>query len=230
MKFREEGAIAVPMRLARLMDRNRVMILTALLALWLVMLIAGAREIDRELLLTLYSADHAVLEPMARFFTFFGEWWTAVAFTLAGTAWLAWRGLKREAMILFIACATGRLLVILEKAYFGRLRPEEHMRLVDVSSHSFPSGHASNAMMVYLGIALLGFAGRARIAAVGVALAMIAAVGLSRPMLGVHWPSDVVGGWAFGLFWLFFVFGLADYFAPGGTGQTLKRNSIMSPS
>lgn len=216
-------------RLARLMDRNKVVMLAALLALWLVMLLGGAGDVDRGLLLKAYSADHAVLEPVARFITFFGEWYTAVAFTLAGAGWMAWRGLRREALILLIACATGRILVILEKDWFARLRPDEHMRLVEVSSHSFPSGHSSNAMMVYLGIALLGFTGRARRIAMGVALALIAAVGVSRPMLGVHWPSDVVGGWSFGAFWLLFVIWLSDYLAPADR-QTLKRNSITSPS
>jgi membrane-associated phospholipid phosphatase len=55
--------------------------------------------------------------------------------------------------------------------------------------------------MVWLGAALLLARGRARPWALAAAALVAFAVGLTRPMLGVHWPSDVVAGWSFGLFW-----------------------------
>ena len=91
---------------------------------------------------------------------------------------------------------------MLQKDWAGRLRPEDQQHLVAAQSYAFPSGHAANATLVWLCLALLLPRGpRARLAAIWAAVWLALAVGLSRIMLGVHWPSDVIAGWAFGLFW-----------------------------
>ena len=59
-------------------------------------------------------------------------WPVVVVITLLGAMWLLYRGQRRAALLLLIASFSGRAMVILEKAYFARLRPEEHMRLVEV--------------------------------------------------------------------------------------------------
>jgi undecaprenyl-diphosphatase len=91
-----------------------------------------------------------------------------------------------------------RALVIIQKYEFDRLRPDEHLRLVEVSSKSFPSGHSANSMLVYPLCALLLAPPRWRRAALTMAVVLAIGVGVSRVLLGVHWPSDVVGGWSFG--------------------------------
>ncbi len=185
--------------------------LSALALLWLAMLLLGAGEADRAVLLALYAGDEPLLELAALGLTYLGNWPTLVAVTLLGAAWLAYRGKRWAALALLIASFSGRALVILEKAWFARLRPEEHLRLAEVHYQSFPSGHAANSMIVYLAFALLAFDdSRHRRWAVGAALLLSLLVGFSRPMLGVHWPSDVVAGWAFGLFWTLLVLGLSS--------------------
>ena len=79
-----------------------------------------------------------------------------------------------------------------------------------VKTSSFPSGHAANSMIFYLALALVLTAGTRwhRPAAVA-ALLLSLLIGTSRVMLGVHWPSDVVGGWAFGLLWVLLTLRLA---------------------
>ena len=176
--------------------------LGALLAIWLAMLLLGAGEVDRNLILALYVAEYPGLALAAHAFTYLGYAYALIPLTFAAAAWMYWRGLGRAALLLIAATLTGRLLVVLEKLWFGRLRPAEDMRLVEVSSLSFPSAHSANSMMVFLGIAMLGFDGNHRRIAVGAAILLSLLIGLSRPMLGVHWPSDVVGGWAFGAFWM----------------------------
>ncbi len=185
--------------------------LSALALLWLAMLLLGAGEADRAVLLALYAGDEPLLELAALGLTYLGNWPTLVAVTLLGAAWLAYRGKRWAALALLIASFSGRALVILEKAWFARLRPEEHLRLAEVHYQSFPSGHAANSMIVYLAFALLAFDHpKHRRWAVGAALLLSLLIGFSRPMLGVHWPSDVVAGWAFGLFWTLLVLGLSS--------------------
>ena len=197
------------------MNHVRLSVLGALTLTWLAMLLLGAGGADRSVLMALYAGDEPWLALGAIGFTYMGNWWTVVAVTLVAAAVMLWRRRRREALLLLIASFTGRALVILEKEWFARLRPEEHMRLVEVHYQSFPSGHSANAMIVYVGIALLAFDDpRWRRVAVAAALALAFLVGISRPMLGVHWPSDVLGGWAFGAFWLLLVLWLGERFAP----------------
>ena len=185
--------------------------LGALAALWLAMLLLGTGDVDRAVLMALYAGDEPWLALAATGFTYLGNWPTVVVVTILGAAWLLYRGKRRAALVLLIASFSGRLLVILEKAYFARLRPEEHLRMVEVHYQSFPSGHSANSMIAYLCIALLAFEDpkQRRWAAAGAVLLSLL-IGLSRPMLGVHWPSDVVAGWSFGLFWTMLVLGLAE--------------------
>jgi undecaprenyl-diphosphatase len=198
--------MAPPAHLARLpamTAKLRMAALGALALAWLAMLLLGAGGLDRSVLMALYAGDEPWLALAAIGFTYLGNWWTVVAVTLAASALLAWRGRRWEALLLLIVTFSGRALVILAKQWFARVRPEEHLRLVEVHYQSFPSGHAANAMLVYVGIAMLAFRDvQRRRRAVAAALLLTFLVGISRLMLGVHWPSDVIGGWTFGALWL----------------------------
>jgi membrane-associated phospholipid phosphatase len=110
---------------------------------------------------------------------------------------LALRRVSR-ALWLCATVASGRVIVELVKLAVARPRPPSADRLADVTSLSFPSSHAAGAMMT--GVALC-LAFDARRPAWLAALLFAAAIGLSRVALGVHWPSDVLAGWGFGLAW-----------------------------
>jgi undecaprenyl-diphosphatase len=183
--------------------------------LWLAMLVLGGGSADRTLLLDLYAVERPWLVVVAMAFTFIGNGTTLVAVTLLVVIWLMFHRRFTAALLLLVATGTGRALVIIEKVYLARLRPDENLRLVEVNDLSFPSGHAGNSMMVFLSLALLLPQDAApRRAAVCAALLLTFLVGLSRPMLGVHWPSDVVGGWAFGAMWVMLVFAAAERLVP----------------
>ncbi len=123
-----------------------------------------------------------------------------LALAVAGLLW--WRGTRRHAVLLLGATWSGRAAIELIKWVVDRPRPAFDPYPVIVSSKSFPSGHAGNSTLTYVAIALFAVPPRWRQPALGVALLLAASIGWSRPMLGVHWPSDVVGGWCFGLVWV----------------------------
>ncbi len=83
------------------------------------------------------------------------------------------------------------------KDHFLRPRPDLVPHLDHVNSLSYPSGHATSAALVYLLFAaLVPTSHRGRWLAGAVLAASL--TGLSRVSLGVHWPSDVLGGWMLG--------------------------------
>ena len=114
---------------------------------------------------------------------------------------------RRFAAALFLAVSSlgGATLNELLKTFYGRTRPEEPLRLIDIDSLSFPSGHAMSSATIYLTIAVL----LTRLAdrrledlyIFSAALLLSGAVGFSRVYLGVHYPTDVVAGWAAGVAW-----------------------------
>jgi undecaprenyl-diphosphatase len=114
---------------------------------------------------------------------------------------------RKLALAIFVASAiaAGGLLTALLKIAFARARPDIVPHLVEVSSASFPSGHAMNSAMVYLtGAALLASAEpsrRVRAFLIGAALLLTLLIGVSRVFLGVHFPTDVLAGWSVGIAW-----------------------------
>jgi undecaprenyl-diphosphatase len=81
------------------------------------------------------------------------------------------------------------------KILIERPRPELDEHVVMTHSFSFPSGHAANTMTVFVAITLFALPKRHRFWSIPVAIALAASVAATRPWLGVHWPSDIVGGW-----------------------------------
>lgn len=116
---------------------------------------------------------------------------------------LAWRGAGLGLAVAPVAAvAVTGALGNMTKAAVGRERPPEAGRLVETHTLSFPSGHAASAAAGLVAFALLAeavvrtAAGRA---AIGVlAGGGVVAVGWSRIALAVHWPTDVLAGWALG--------------------------------
>ncbi|MGE3395615.1 MAG: phosphatase PAP2 family protein [Sphingomonas sp.] len=177
--------------------------LAALVLLYMAMLLFGGGPWDEAILAALYAGLRPLLAEAASRVTGLGGAGILVPASLV-VALIAWRVRRdwRAAGLFLVATLAGRLLVELQKGWTSRLRPEANEHLVAAQSYAFPSGHAANATIVWLGAALLLAEGRARPWAIAAAAAIAIAVGLTRPMLGVHWPSDVVAGWSFGLAWI----------------------------
>jgi undecaprenyl-diphosphatase len=113
---------------------------------------------------------------------------------------------RYDAMALVIVAAGGGgLLSAGLKQLFGRDRPDIVPHLVTVESLSFPSGHSMVALVIYLtlGALLARFAARRRVRVyvIGISLGLTSLIGITRICLGVHYPTDVLAGWAVGLAW-----------------------------
>lgn len=128
---------------------------------------------------------------------------TLVVVGVAGYFALA-RKLEKSLLVVF-ATLGGAAFSQLAKALMMRPRPQVVPHLTDVTSSSFPSGHSLLSTVAYLtlGAILSELAPRMRLRlyllACGIVLALL--VGLSRAHLGVHYPSDILAGWAGGVCW-----------------------------
>lgn len=87
------------------------------------------------------------------------------------------------------------------KAGIARARPDVWEPLWRYSGYSFPSGHAMATATLTVVLALLAWRTRWRVPVLALMVPFTLLVGVSRPYLGVHYPSDVLAGWAFGCGW-----------------------------
>ena len=124
------------------------------------------------------------------------------AILLGAMAILASRHRLRLGLALGMIVLGGRIAVELLKLAIDRQRPHFGPYPVEVASLSFPSGHAANSMITFLALALIATPAKYRGKAVAAAVSLSVIIGATRPYLGVHWPSDVIGGWAFGIAWV----------------------------
>jgi undecaprenyl-diphosphatase len=113
--------------------------------------------------------------------------------TIALWRWWGWGAGLAMGLTTLVSAFTSEIL----KAFFARVRPDFVPHLDVVTSAAYPSGHANNAAVVYILFIML--VPQARHPGWQLAAAfMIIVTGLSRIMLGVHWPTDVIGGWMLG--------------------------------
>jgi undecaprenyl-diphosphatase len=125
--------------------------------------------------------------------------------TLAVVGFMLLQKRYRTALFVLATAATGELLNAGMKHLFNRARPTIVPHLRDAFSTSFPSGHAMESAIVYLtlGAILMRVADNRLTKAyiLGVAILTTILVGVSRVYLGVHYPTDVIGGWIIGFVW-----------------------------
>lgn len=194
---------------------------SVLLAAWVAMLLLGGNALDRSLIRDWHLSQPPWILPVI-FTTRLGDWEILVSLTFLVAGWLIYR--RRWQAALFLAGSTllGRLVVAIQKAALGRARPELADPLIVEESFAYPSGHAANSMIVYLLLAFLLAEGpRRRLVAAGAAVLLSLLIGATRVLLGVHWLTDVVGGWAFGLLWVLLCLRIAKYW--NGPGTVPKR-------
>ena len=156
---------------------------------------------DEELLVAVQAWEDPLLTAALGTITYAGWYPVAAALTLASMAPLLWRKRIGDALLLAIAVSSALFTHDL-KALVGRPRPDYAIVEQVSQSMGFPSGHAAFAILLGGALIYLVWHGvdnaPLRWAACAALTLLVLAVGISRVYLGVHWPSDVLGGYLFG--------------------------------
>ena len=204
--------------LGRLEARVLIALAAAAAALWAFLGVAGEmREgetaaLDARLLLALRRPGHPAdpigprwLEECMRDLTALGGATVLTLVTITAVVTLLFHAKRRHALVMGATVIAAQLSGEVLKALYDRPRPTLVPHGSYVYSASFPSGHSTIAAATYLTLAAiiahLERTRRAKAFVFVLASLMISAVGFSRVYLGVHWPSDVLAGWALGALW-----------------------------
>jgi membrane-associated phospholipid phosphatase len=138
------------------------------------------------------------------------EGFLLIVVVIAGSVLRRRTGSWRPLLILVAIAVGGVTIEKVLKLMIARPRPPITWMVVFESGWSFPSGHATRSAAVYGGVAcvtarLRAFGQRTQMILCGLAVVLSFLVGISRVYLGVHWPTDVVGGWILAAGWLWIV-------------------------
>lgn len=166
----------------------------------------GSSGVDSDI--SRWFVDHRTptLTDAMRVVSLLGSSWVVIP--LAVVVVVAMLVTRRRWLALFVALAVSgaSLLGILAKDVIGRDRPPVEFRLQQSHSSSFPSGHSTQAAATYFALAIMITVlsdSRALRAGTWIAATLIVfLVGVSRVYLGMHWATDVLGGWLLGSVWV----------------------------
>ena len=124
-----------------------------------------------------------------------------VPFDIALVLALALLRRTRESLFAAVALGGSALLNLATKRLFARERPDLWLSIAPEHTYSFPSGHAMGSMTLAMVLAMLAWRTRWRWPVIAAMAFFVAMVGLSRVYLGVHYPSDILAGWAAACAW-----------------------------
>ena len=119
--------------------------------------------------------------------------------------WCLRNGARKLAVFLAVTCIGGAFVDTVVKILVSRPRPSFDDPIATAMGKSFPSGHAMSSTICYGAVVLVVLpvlAPRLRPVLIGTATLLVAAIGVSRLALGVHFLSDVLGGFVLGAAWL----------------------------
>ena len=150
-------------------------------------------------------AGHPALVSVVKAVTWLGS--DGVLWTIIGVSavFLAFRRRWRLVLYLLVTGAGALVMDPILKSLVGRLRPVVAHPIAHGGGNSFPSGHSLGSIVCYGAVFLVflpAARGRWRTAFTAVIVTLVALIGISRILLGVHYLSDVLGGWTLGITWL----------------------------
>jgi len=204
-------------RLSRLPRSRLLLVATGFVALFACLLVLGAiaedvheqeaNALDAVATPLLHGLSSPTLDAFMGAVTDLGSSIVVAPLLVLALALLLWR--RHRGAALFLALSMAGSLVLNEslKLIFHRPRPQLAWAQVQ-PEYSFPSGHAMNSLVFYVGLALIVgvlWGRRAGLASVVAAIVLALLIGTSRIYLGYHYFTDVAGGFLAGAAWLLII-------------------------
>jgi undecaprenyl-diphosphatase len=164
---------------------------------------------DESILVWLSTHASDRLDGYALELTSLGGWLVVLTITIVVATLLAFLERKWYALLVCVSVGGGWIIGPVLKAMFDRARPDVvEWRVPHAGHSSFPSGHSTMGMVLFITLAYVihRIAGRAWVSvlSIGVGTLVVLAIGVTRVYLGVHYPSDVLAGYAIGFAWAMF--------------------------
>lgn len=171
-----------------------------------ILLVGPFSRLDQNIHQSLTRLRHPVADPIALLITYLGNGPVIALLGIGANLWLLLRRRYFSILLLTGGTLAGELLVYLFKLLFARPRPESPFIHLVMDLHGFPSAHAFVALvfyglLVYMFLDTLNNLEKRFYLVVGGSLLTLL-IGFSRLYLGVHWFSDVLGGYALAAAWL----------------------------
>jgi len=157
---------------------------------------------DEPILLFMYNNATPLFDQIMLFFSLIGYRFGVVPVDILVFLFFLQR--RRWGDLLFWGIAVGgaALLNLGAKYSFGRVRPDLWLSIAPETTFSFPSGHAMGSMALVAAVVVLTWPTRWRWLTLILGSIFVFMVGVSRVYLGVHYPSDILAGWAASLAWV----------------------------
>jgi membrane-associated phospholipid phosphatase len=162
-------------------------------------------QLDTAVLIWLHHSATPTLDRIATLLTDLGGPGVIIGVTLISAIVLYLKHRRRAMTMLLLGVGGAAIINLVLKTAFQRVRPELWVQVVTEKSFSFPSGHAMASSALALTVILMLWHTRLRYPALILGTLYIGIIGLTRLYLGVHYPTDVLGGWLVSFIWVFIV-------------------------
>ncbi len=157
---------------------------------------------DAKILRFVHSHSTRLLDAVALVVTKGGSYNVLIPVDLAVFGYLLSQKRTMGAQFWMASVTGASLLNFLAKQFFERSRPDLWVSIAPEATFSFPSGHAMNSLAAAGAILVLTWHSPGRVKIAAGLFFFVLLVGISRVYLGVHFPSDVIAGWAFSALWI----------------------------